>query len=102
LNSLSLPMMDLADNLLAQTEKLDPNEDRVLDDLMRGLLDLRLRNLHQEIEYLRFRMEESQEQGDSKATQYLQVMVQHTEIKRRLDQAMQKHLRRSDVAHLKE
>ena len=36
LNSLSLPMMEMADGLLARTAKLDPNDERVLGDLLRG------------------------------------------------------------------
>ena len=95
LNSLSLPMMELADDLLERTSELDPNEDRVLDDLMRGLLELRLRNLHQNIDYLRFMMEEAQEQGDAKATSYVQKMVQHTETLRRLNFALAQYTSRS-------
>ena len=99
-NSLSLPMMDMADGLLARTAELDPNEERVMDDLMRGLLELRRRNLHQEIEYTRFLMEEAQDRGDAKATQYLQIMVQHTEIKRRLDRAIQRYTSRSSLVRV--
>lgn len=94
-NSLDLPMMELADDLLARTAELDPNEERVLEDLMRGLLDLRRRNLHQEIEYQRFLMEEAQEVGEIKPPQYLQSMVQLIQTKRRLDQALEKYTSRS-------
>jgi DNA primase len=100
LNNLSLPMMDLADDLLEQTAKLDPNEDRVLEDLMRGLLDLRRRKLHQELEYQRYLIEETQNQGDIKATQHLQYMVQLAEAKRRIDRAMKKYTSRSVAARL--
>jgi hypothetical protein len=62
---------------------------------MRGLLDLRRRNLHQEIEYQRFLMEEAQEVGEIKPTQCLQSMVQLTHTKRRLDQALEKYTSRS-------
>jgi DNA primase len=96
-NSLSLPLMELADGLLARTTELDPNDERVLDDLMRGLLDLRRRNLHQELEYVRYLIEEAQEGGDAQVTQYLQTMVKHTEIKRRLDRAIDRYIGRSNV-----
>jgi DNA primase len=92
LNSLDLSMMELADGLLERTAELDPNEDRVLEDLMRGLLVLRQRNLHQEIEYRRYLMEEAQEKGDTKVPQYIQSMVQLTDTKRRLDQAISKYV----------
>jgi len=88
LNSLSLSMMETADDLLARTDTVEPREGRVLGDLMRALLDLRLRIIRQEIDHLRFLMETAQEQGDMKATQYQQSMVQHIQILGRLNQAM--------------
>jgi DNA primase len=88
LNSLSLSMMETADDLLARTDTVEPREGRVLGDLMRALLDLRLRIVRQEIDHLRFLMETAQEQGDLKATQYQQSMVQHIQIMSRLNQAM--------------
>jgi DNA primase len=87
LSSLSLEMMELADELLARTAQLDPNEERVLEDLMRALLDLRLRNLRQEIDYLRYLMEDAQEKGDLKVPQYVQTMVQLRITRDRLDLA---------------
>jgi DNA primase len=101
-NHLSLPMMELADGLLASTEKLDPNEERVLEDLMRGLLDLRRRKLHQEIEYQGYLIETVQEQGDIKASQFLQTMVQLTSMKRRLDRAIEKYTGRSNIPRKQE
>lgn len=95
--NLSLPMMDMADSLLERTEKFDPSEDRVLGDLMRGLLDLRKRNLHQEIDYQRYLIQEAQEGGDPKASQYLETMVQLSEMKRRLDQAISQYTGHSKV-----
>jgi DNA primase len=87
LSSLSLEMMELADELLARTAQLDPNEERVLEDLMRALLDLRLRSLRQEIDYLRYLMEDAQEKGDLKVPQYVQTMVQLRITRDRLDLA---------------
>ncbi len=94
-SGLSLPMMELADGLLARTENLDPVEERVLEDLMRTLLDLRKRNLHQEDEYLKYLMEDAQEKGDLKITQYQQTMVQHSKIRGLLDRAIGKYTSRS-------
>jgi DNA primase len=87
LNSLSLTMMEVADELLARTEDLDPNEDRVLGDLLRTILDLRHRHVHQNIEHLQYLMEDAQGQGDLMATQYQQSMVQHISLRHRLDKA---------------
>jgi hypothetical protein len=91
-------MMDLADGLLERTKNLDPSEARVLDDLLRTLLDLRYRSLRQSIEYLRFMMEDAQQQGDLKATQYQQTMVQHTLLRDRLDRALGQYTSRTPIS----
>jgi DNA primase len=95
LNRLSLPMMDVADVLLHRTENMDPNEDKVLEDLVRALLELRRRHLRQGIEHLRFLMEEAQQQGDGMATEYQQSMLQYTVTLNRLYQAIGKYTERS-------
>jgi DNA primase len=97
MNSLDLPMMELADGLLARTEKLDPVEERVLEDLMRSLLELRRRNLIQNSEYLRYLMEEAQQQGDFKVTQYQESMVQHTKMLNKIFKAIGKYTSHSVV-----
>jgi hypothetical protein len=66
---------------------------------MRGLLDLRNRTLHQDIEYQRYLFEQAQEKGDLKITQFGQTMVQLTEAKRRIDKALEKYTGRSISQH---
>jgi DNA primase len=95
LNRLSMPLMDVADILLARSEKLDPNNERVLEDLLRALLDLRSRNLRENINYLRFLMEEAQEQGDLQISEYVRRMVEYSVAKKRLDHAMGLYTNRS-------
>jgi phage-related minor tail protein len=90
-------MMELADGLLESTTELDPEDERVLEDLMRGLLDLRLRNLRQEIEYLEFMQKDAQEQGDVKASQYRQIMVQLAQKMLALNKALKEYTERSTV-----
>jgi len=88
LGSLSLPMMEVADELLARTGNLDVSDERVMDDLVRGLITMRLQSVRQNIEYLRYLMEDAQQQGDLKASQYQQTMVQHTLALQRLNHAL--------------
>lgn len=88
LNSLSLPLLELADGLLVQSEKLDPNEERVLEDLVRTVLELRKRNLHQNIDHLRYLMEEAQQSGEAWSGEYLQTMKHYSETRVRLDRAL--------------
>jgi DNA primase len=87
LNRLSLPMMEVADDLLARTVKLDPNDERVLGDLLRALLDMRKSSLSQSLEFLRFAMEDSQQQGDLGIDQYQHSLAQNMLLLQRLDQA---------------
>jgi hypothetical protein len=94
INSLSLPMMELADGILARTTRLDPNDERVLEDLMRGILDLRRRSVRQEIEYIRFLFEDAQDQGDLMGVQYMQTVKRHNDLLSNLDQAMGKYTSR--------
>jgi DNA primase len=88
LSNLSLPMMEVADGLLARTGNLNPSEDRVLDDLVRAILTMRDQAVRQSIDYLRYLMEEAQQGGDLKASQYQQTMVQHTQVLQRLNLAL--------------
>ena len=87
LNRLSLPMMEVADDLLVRTAKLDPNDERVLGDLLRALLDMRKSSLAQSLEFLRFAMEDSQQQGDLGIDQFQQSLAQNMRLLQRLDQA---------------
>jgi len=88
MGKLSLNMMDIADEILAHTEKLDPNQDRVTEDVKRILLNLRRRNVIQAIEYQRFLIEDAQQLGDTKAKQYQQNMIQLSQVCLKLDKAL--------------
>jgi DNA primase len=87
LNHLSLPMMEAADEMLRRTEKMDPNEEHVLEDLRRALIDQRRNNIRQNIDHLRFLMEEAQEQGDLSASQFMQSIQTYSQVLYRLHRA---------------
>lgn len=87
-NSLSLPLMDLVDRLLAKTDQLDPNEDKVLEDLVRTLLVLRQRRLFQEIEHIQFLMEEAQLVEGQNVADMQKTMMEYIAARSRLDQAL--------------
>lgn len=87
-NSLTLHLMELADRLLVQTEKLDPNEDKVLEDLLRALIVLRQRRLFQQIDHLRYLMEEAQGSPETSVAEYQKTMVQYITARSRLDRAL--------------
>jgi DNA primase len=87
-NSLSLPLMDLVDELLVKTEKLDPNENKVLEDLVRTLIVLRQRRLFQEIDHIRYLMEEAQQVEDRRVDDYQKTLVAYIVTRSRLDRAL--------------
>ncbi|RPI86806.1 MAG: DNA primase [Chloroflexi bacterium] len=101
LNRLSLELMEIADGLLARTDKMDPNDDKVLEDLLRALLDLRRRDTRQNIEHVRFLIQEAQEQGDLMASQYQQSIKQFSIALNRIDRAMGQYTNRSMQFHEK-
>ena len=99
LSHLSLDMMEVADQVLARTEKLDPNDERVMADLMRAILKLRHRNLRQYNEHLRFLQEEAQQQGDLLAAEYGKAVVLNSRVLNQLDKAMGKYSDRVNLSH---
>ena len=80
--------MDLVDRLLAKTEQLDPNEEKVLEDLVRTLLVLRQRRLYQEIEHIQFLLEEAQLIEDQSVADIQKTMMEYIAARSRLDQAL--------------
>ena len=88
MSNLTLAMMEVADEMLDQTSKLDPSDERVVEDLLRSILDLRRRSLYQDLDYLQFLQEEAQGEGDLRAGQYRQMVIQCTHTRKLLDKAM--------------
>ena len=87
LGNLPLPLLDRADELLQTSQQLDPSGERVFEDLLRTIIMLRRRKLHKGNEQMRFLQQAAQEEGDLKASEYQQVMVQNTLNLQRLDKA---------------
>lgn len=88
LNSLSVPLMEIADELLVRTEKIDPSEDRVLEDMMRTLLSLRRREVSSSIAHARLMLQEAQEKSEPIDKGVMQDMIQHTKLLERMDRAL--------------
>lgn len=88
LDGLSLPLMDKVDDMLSRTEKLDIAGERVFEDVLRGILNLRKISVQESLEYLRFAMEEGQQQGSSPAEEYSQRVVQYSSLLRNLNAAL--------------
>jgi DNA primase len=92
LNGLSLPLMETVDNLLERTDKLDPAEERVLEDLMRALLEIRRRQVNETINNLRYQMDEAAQAGDLRTPEFEESMTRCSQTLRNLHQAREKFI----------
>jgi DNA primase len=81
---------DVSKDLLAQTENLDPVEDKVLEELLSRLLDLRRMNAMTNNNQLRFLLEEEQQQGGTNKKMYEEQVSQLAKLIHSLDQAKRK------------
>jgi len=80
-------LQGLAQELLAQTEKLEPLEDKLLEELQRLVQKLRRARANRELTQTRFLQEESQQDGDPRASLYQQQVLQLTRLIQSIDQA---------------
>lgn len=80
----------LAKELLAQTEDLDPVEDRVLEELTGRFIDLRRIFAQSTVNQLRFLQEEEQQQGGAHLKAYQEQVLRMTRLLQSLDQAKKK------------
>jgi len=80
-------LSDLADELLRRSGELDPLDDRLIEDLFRGIIKIRRAMLSESIDQLRFLQEDAQQTGDLRAASYQERVQQQSLLLRRLDQA---------------
>ncbi len=76
-----------AQELLAETEKLAPLEERLLEELQRLVQKLRRTRANMDLTQTRFLQEEAQQNGDPRASLYRQQVLQLTKLIHSLDQA---------------
>ena len=89
------PLKELANELLQQTESLDPVEGKILEELVRVVQTLRRKIADESIQQIRFLQEEAQQAGDSvRVKEYTTQMVQFTLLRNTLDQASLQSSRR--------
>ena len=81
---------DVSKDLLAQTEQLDPVDDKLVEELLARFMDLRRANAMLNVNQLRFLQEEEQQQGGANLKAYQEQAVQFTKLLNNLDQAKRK------------
>ncbi|NJN80529.1 MAG: DNA primase [Anaerolineales bacterium] len=84
----------LTSDLLAQTEKLDSHDDKLLEDLLNRFLDLRRTHATTNVNQLRFMQEDDEGQGGANIKMYQEQTMQFTRLLRSLDQAKRKVTKR--------
>ncbi len=80
----------LTKELLTQTEKLERVDERTLEELFRAVIKMRRLVVEENINQLRFIMEEAQQDGDLKVKNYQEMAVQHNRLRNNLDRALQR------------
>jgi len=88
-------LKELAEELLQQTQSLDPLEEKILEELKRIVRTLRRKIADESIQQIRFLQEEAQQAGDAlRVKEYTTQMVQYTVLRNTLDQASMQSSRR--------
>lgn len=85
----SLPesLQSLMQDLSAQADKPELLEEKLLEELLRGVIKLRRVAAGENLNQLRFLQEEAYQSGDLRAASYQGLVLQHTRLLRDLDQA---------------
>ncbi len=90
--NLPVSLESLPEELAAQVGELDPVDDRLVEDLFRGVIKIRHMAMNESINQLRFLQEEAQQSDDLElqAVSYREMVQQYTMLLRILDQAQLK------------
>jgi DNA primase len=80
-------LQGLSRELLAQNEKIDRMEEKLLEELLRGVIKLRRVAAGENLNQLRFLQEEAHQGGDLRASSYTELVLKNTKLLKDLDQA---------------
>ena len=81
---------DVSRDLFAETEQIDPADDKLLEELLARFIDLRRANAMLNVNQLRFLQEDEQQQGGANIKIYQEQAIQFTRLLHSLDQARRK------------
>jgi hypothetical protein len=88
--SVPASLQSLLQEMEAQTEKFERMEDKLLEELLRGVIKLRRVAAGENLNQLRYLIEEAQQVGDLRAASYQSLVLKHTRLLHDLDQAYRK------------
>ncbi|MBS1249876.1 MAG: DNA primase [Chloroflexi bacterium] len=100
LGHLPITLAESVDELLAHTASFDPKTDKVLEDVLRALLNLRRWHVTSKHAHLRYVLENEQENGDFKATEYQKLVMQNLSDLHKIDKAMKRYTSRTAALEL--
>jgi DNA primase len=88
-------LQELVQRLASPKDLVVVAENRLLEELVRAVMRLRLHRVNESLTQLKFLQEDMQEQGDLRATPYQNLVLQHMQARDRLDRALRQPLTRS-------
>jgi DNA primase len=88
--SVPASLQSLLQELDSQAEKFERMEDKLLEELLRGVIKLRRVAAGENLNQLRYLQEEAQQVGDLRAASYQGLVLKHTRLLHDLDQAYRK------------
>jgi DNA primase len=88
--SVPASLQSLLQEMEAQTEKFERMEEKLLEELLRGVIKLRRVAAGENLNQLRYLQEEAQQVGDLRAASYQSLVLKHTRLLHDLDQAYRK------------
>jgi hypothetical protein len=74
----------------SEAEKFERLEEKLLEELLRGVIKLRRVAAGENLNQLRYLQEEAQQVGDLRAASYQDLVLKHTRLLHNLDQAHRK------------
>jgi DNA primase len=88
--SVPVSLQSLLQELDTQSEKFERMEEKLLEELLRGVIKLRRVAAGENLNQLRYLQEEAQQVGDLRAASYQTMVLKHIKLLHNLDQAYRK------------
>jgi DNA primase len=85
--SVPASLQSLLQELDSQSEKFERMEEKLLEELLRGVIKLRRVAAGENLNQIRYLQEEAQQVGDLRAASYQDLVLKHTRLLHHLDQA---------------
>ncbi|MEW6286970.1 MAG: DNA primase [Chloroflexota bacterium] len=76
--------------LMREAVEVEKREEKLLEELLRGVIKLRRQAAGENLNQLRFLQEEAHQSGDLRASSYMELVLRHTRLLRELDEAYRK------------